>query len=65
MADGIASEVVKCFLVKYGKQWDGREAQGIVGRTPLEAAKVIVDNYELPCTATELLLEISPMFSEQ
>lgn len=52
-------------MVKYGKQWDGREATKIVGKTPLEAASAIVEDYELPCTANELISDITPMFSNQ
>ncbi|XP_062107305.1 bifunctional riboflavin kinase/FMN phosphatase isoform X2 [Humulus lupulus] len=61
--DGIVSEVLRVFLVKYGKQWDGREAKKIVGKTPLESAVAIVEDYELPCSATELISDITPMFS--
>ncbi|KAL0363315.1 UNVERIFIED_CONTAM: Bifunctional riboflavin kinase/FMN phosphatase [Sesamum calycinum] len=46
--DGIVSDVLSVFLVKYGKQWDGKAAQKIVGRTPYEAAAVIVEDYGLP-----------------
>lgn len=62
--DSIISDVLKGYLVKYGKQWDGREATKIVGTTPLEAAATIVEDYKLPCTAEELISEITPMFSK-
>ena len=65
MADGIVSDVLKVYLVKYGKQWDGREAKKIVGKTPFEAAVAIVEDYELPCTSIELISEITPLFSAQ
>lgn len=65
LTDGIVNDVLKVYLVKCGKQWDGREAQGIVGKTPSEAAAVIVDNYGLSITADELMTEITPMFSDQ
>ncbi|RWR80452.1 HAD hydrolase [Cinnamomum micranthum f. kanehirae] len=63
--DGIVAEVLKRFLVKYGKKWDGRVAQRIVGKTPLEAATAIVEDYELPCTTEEFISEITPLFSDQ
>ncbi|XP_058101401.1 bifunctional riboflavin kinase/FMN phosphatase [Magnolia sinica] len=63
--DGIVSEVLKKFLGKYGKQWDGRGVHKIVGKTPLEAATSIVEDYGLPCTTNEFILDISPMFSDQ
>ncbi|XP_050215002.1 bifunctional riboflavin kinase/FMN phosphatase [Mercurialis annua] len=63
--DGIVSEVLKVFLVKYGKQWDGREGNRIVGKTPLEAAAAIVEDYKLPCPTEEFIAEITPMFSDQ
>ncbi|XP_024022253.1 bifunctional riboflavin kinase/FMN phosphatase isoform X1 [Morus notabilis] len=62
--DSIMSDVLKGYLVKYGKQWDGREATKIVGTTPLEAAATIAEDYKLPCTAEELISEITPMFSK-
>ncbi|KAL5579316.1 hypothetical protein UlMin_011758 [Ulmus minor] len=63
--DGIVSDVLKVYLVKYGKQWDGREAKKIVGKTPFEAAAAIVEDYGLPCTLIELISEITPLFSTQ
>lgn len=65
MADGIVSDVLKICLVKYGKQWDGREAHKIVGKTPFEAAAAIVEDYGLPCATDEFLAEITPIFSDQ
>ncbi|KAL9266030.1 Bifunctional riboflavin kinase/FMN phosphatase-like protein [Drosera capensis] len=62
--DGIVRNILKVFLVKYGKQWDGREARRIVGKTPLEAAAAIVEDYELPCTQEELVHQITPIFSD-
>jgi len=63
--DGIVSEVLKVYLVKYGKQWDGRGAHKIVGKTPLEAAAVIVEDYGLPISVNEFVSEITPMFTDQ
>lgn len=65
MTDGIVNDVLRVYLVKYGKQWDGREANKIVGKTPLEAASAIKEDYELPCSTSELISEITPMFSTQ
>ncbi|KAL8192513.1 hypothetical protein R6Q57_027698 [Mikania cordata] len=63
--DGIVSEVLKVYLVKYQKKWDGREVQKIIGKTPIEAAAAIVEDYGLPLSKEDLLSEISPMFSDQ
>ncbi|PSS24689.1 Riboflavin kinase [Actinidia chinensis var. chinensis] len=63
--DGIVSEVLKGYLVKYGKQWDGREVHSIVGKTPRDAAAVIVEDYGLPLSLDEFVSEITPMFSDQ
>lgn len=65
MADGVITNVLKVLLVKYGKQWDGREAQKIVGKTPVEGAAAIVKGYQLPCTTEEFTAEITPMFNDQ
>lgn len=65
LADGVVNDVLKGFLVKYGKQWDGREANKIVGKTPLEAAATIVEDYGLPCAAEAFIAEITPVFSDQ
>ena len=58
------SEVLRGVLGKYGKQWDGREVHKTVGKTPLEAAAAIVEDYELPCTANEFMSEMNPIFSK-
>ncbi|KAF8019781.1 hypothetical protein BT93_G0466 [Corymbia citriodora subsp. variegata] len=63
--DGIVKEILKVFLVRYGKQWDGREALKISGKTPIESAPVIVEDYGLPCATEEFISEITPMFSNQ
>jgi HAD superfamily hydrolase (TIGR01509 family) len=63
--DAIASDVLRGFLGKYGKQWDGREAHSTVGKMPLEVAAAIVEAYELPCTASEFISEINPIYSDQ
>ena len=59
------SEVLKGYLVKYGKRWDGRGAHSIVGKTPREAAAVIVEDYGLPLSIDEFVSEITPMCSDQ
>nr|GFC21418.1 bifunctional riboflavin kinase/FMN phosphatase [Tanacetum cinerariifolium] len=48
MIDGIVSEILKVYLGKFEKKWDGREALKIIGKTPIEAAAAIVDDYSLP-----------------
>ncbi|XP_047308399.1 bifunctional riboflavin kinase/FMN phosphatase-like [Impatiens glandulifera] len=63
--DGVVAEVLKVYLVKYGKKWDGRGAPRIVGKTPLEAAASIVEDYQLPLSIDEFVSEITPMFSEK
>uniref|UniRef100_A0A2P2M3U9 Uncharacterized protein MANES_16G020800 n=1 Tax=Rhizophora mucronata TaxID=61149 RepID=A0A2P2M3U9_RHIMU len=63
--DGIVNDVLRVFMVKYGKQWDERKANKIVGKTPLEAAAALVEDYGLACGADEFLTEITPMFSDQ
>lgn len=63
--DGIVNEVLKVFLVKYEKKWNGKVAHKLIGKTPFEAAAVIVEDYGLPCTTEELMSEITPMFSNQ
>ena len=65
ISDAIVHDVLKAYLVKYGKQWDGRRSDRVVGKTPYEAATAIVEDYELPITTNELLSELSPMFSEK
>ncbi|ESR62456.1 hypothetical protein CICLE_v10015592mg [Citrus x clementina] len=62
--DGMFSEVLKTFLVKYGKEWDGREKHKIVGKTPLEEAAIIVEDYGLPCAKHEFVNEVYSMFSD-
>ncbi|CAA0835984.1 Bifunctional riboflavin kinase/FMN phosphatase [Striga hermonthica] len=63
--DGIMNEVLKVYLVKYGKQWDAKGTHRIVGKTPYKAAAVIVEHYELPVSADELLSETAPLFADK
>lgn len=65
ITDGIVNDVLKVFLVKYGKIWDGRGAQKILGMPPFEAAAAIVQDYELPCTTEEFISDINPLFSDR
>ena len=65
MADEIISRVLRVYLAKCGKQWDGREAKKIVGKTVFEALADIVEIYELQCTKNELISELTSMFSDQ
>lgn len=65
MTDGIVGNVLKVLLSKYGKQWDGREAHKILGKTPFEAAAAVVQDYGLTCSTTEFVSQISPLFSDQ
>lgn len=51
--------------MNHGKQWDGREAQRIVGKTLSEAAAVIIDDYGLSISADEFVSEFTPMLSDQ
>lgn len=62
--DGLVTEVLRGLLVKYGKQWDGREAHRTIGKTPFEAAAAIVEDYELPCSTEDFLKEFNPLFSD-
>ncbi|KAK9085089.1 hypothetical protein Sjap_025500 [Stephania japonica] len=63
--DGIVSEVLRVFLEKYGKGWDDRGAEKILGKTPFEAAAAIVEDYELPFTVDGFLSELNPMFTDR
>ncbi|CAH9097112.1 unnamed protein product [Cuscuta europaea] len=63
--DGIVTDILKVFLANCGKQWDGREVHKIVGKTPVEAAAVVVEEYEIPLTKEDFLSQITPMFSER
>ncbi|WOL14222.1 bifunctional riboflavin kinase/FMN phosphatase-like [Canna indica] len=63
--DGIVNEVLKVILVRYGKKWDNKKAHRIVGKTPKEAASIVVEDYELPCTTEEFISQITPMFFDQ
>ncbi|KAG7964131.1 hypothetical protein I3843_09G153400 [Carya illinoinensis] len=63
--DALVSEILKGFLGKYGKQWDGREVHKIAGTTPFQAAAAVVEDYELPCTPSQFLSEINPFFSDK
>ncbi|KAK4798262.1 hypothetical protein SAY86_030588 [Trapa natans] len=61
----VVRDVLKTCLFKFGKQWDGREADKVLGKAPFEAAEAVVEDYELPCTTEEFISRITPMFSDQ
>uniref|UniRef100_M8CHD2 riboflavin kinase n=1 Tax=Aegilops tauschii TaxID=37682 RepID=M8CHD2_AEGTA len=63
--DCIVSQVLKPFIVKNGKKWDSKKAHKFVGKTPYEAAAVVLEDYGLPYSTEEFLSLINPMFSEQ
>ncbi|XP_078442242.1 riboflavin kinase/FMN hydrolase [Wolffia australiana] len=63
--DGIVEEVMRVVLAKYGKKWDRRCAHRTVGKTPLEAASAVVEDYNLPFSSEEFLAETTPLFSER
>eukprot|EP01018_Ginkgo_biloba_P017426 Gb_05196 [translate_table: standard] len=63
--EGIMEDVLKDFLAKYEKQWDGRGQAQRLGKMPLEAAEIIIKDYQLPCTAEEFLAEILPWFEDR
>ncbi|CAH2078366.1 unnamed protein product [Thlaspi arvense] len=65
MNNGVVGDILRKYLCKYGKQWDGRESLKIVGKTPLEAATTIVEDYGLPCAVDEFNSEFYPLFSAQ
>lgn len=65
MTDAVINEVLKVFIMRYGKEWDRRKAHRIVGKTPAEAAAIVVEDYELSCTLEEFISEITPMFFDQ
>ena len=57
--------MVKPFLVKNGKTWDSKKAHKLAGKTPYEAAAVVLEDYGLPYSTEEIVSMITPMFSEQ
>ncbi|KAK6917470.1 Haloacid dehalogenase-like hydrolase [Dillenia turbinata] len=63
--DGVVNDVLKALLVKLGKQWDSKAAHKIVGKTPYEAAAIIVQDYGLQCTIEDFGSEITSLFSDQ
>lgn len=65
ITDGIVNEVLSTVLVKYGKKWDKKVAQRIIGKTPMEAVAAVVEDYELPCKIEEFVSTITPMFNER
>ncbi|KAJ3682415.1 hypothetical protein LUZ60_014988 [Juncus effusus] len=63
--DCIVNQVLKSFLVTHGKIWDSKKAQRIIGATPGEAARVVVEEYQLPYSTEEFLSMLNPMFTSQ
>lgn len=65
LTDCVVSQVLKPFLVKNGKKWDSKKAHKLVGKTPYEAAAVVLEDYGLPYSTEEFLSMLTPMFNEQ
>ncbi|XP_078173589.1 bifunctional riboflavin kinase/FMN phosphatase-like isoform X1 [Carex rostrata] len=63
--DSIAIRILKSLLEKLGKKWDSKSAHKIVGRTPLEAAAAVVEDYQIPYSAEEFLSMTTPLFADQ
>lgn len=63
--DGIVNDVLKRFLLKYNKQWNTKVAHKLVGKTPREAATIVLEDYDLPLSVEELMDMITPLFSDQ
>ncbi|KAJ1704195.1 hypothetical protein LUZ63_003974 [Rhynchospora breviuscula] len=63
--DSVANQILKSFLAKLGKKWDSKSAHRIVGRTPLEAAAAVVEDYQLPYSKEEFLSMITPLLADQ
>lgn len=64
-ADSIAIRILKSLLEKLGKKWDSKSAHKIVGRTPLEAAPAVVEDYQIPYSAEEFLSMTTLLFADQ
>lgn len=60
--ESVGEEVLKKYLEKHGKQWDGRGEETRLGKQQLEAAADFIRDYQLPCTPQEFLSEVSPCF---
>lgn len=60
--ENVVDEVLKEFLAKYGKQWDGKGDEKCLSKAPLEAADLIIEDYQLPCTPQKFMFEIWPSF---
>ena len=58
--ENVVDEVLKEVLAKYGKQWDGRGDAKRLGKAPLEAVVLIIEDYQLPCTPKQFISEIWP-----
>ncbi|KAG5250816.1 bifunctional riboflavin kinase/FMN phosphatase [Salix suchowensis] len=43
--------------------WEGNSKN--TGRTPLEAAAAVVEDYELPCSADDFLTQFTPLLYDQ
>ncbi|MCO5566878.1 hypothetical protein L7F22_020561 [Adiantum nelumboides] len=61
----IVDDVNSNLFAKFGKQWDSKGLANRLGKQPLEAAKILVKDFELPCSAEEYLKLSTPMFRER
>ncbi|EPS63620.1 hypothetical protein M569_11165, partial [Genlisea aurea] len=63
--DAIVNDVLRAYLVKYGKQWDIKNTQSIVGKKPYEAAAIVIEDYALSLTVDQLISEVTPLLWER
>lgn len=61
----IVDDVNKILFTRFGKQWDSKGLDKRLGKQPLEAASILVEDYGLPCTAEKFLELSAPMYKER
>lgn len=61
----IVDDVNKTLFSKFGKQYEEKGLPKRLGKQPYEAAKILVEDYGLPCSPEEYLALSRPLFRER
>jgi riboflavin kinase len=61
----IINDVNQILFSKFGKVWESKGLHKVIGMQQLEAAKVLVEDYDLPCTPEEFVELCVPLYKER
>jgi hypothetical protein len=64
-AESLVDASLEIVVTRYGKHWDGRGAQKLLAKRPLEPAAAVIEDYDLPCTPFDFNAEVLALLQER